>query len=83
MIKQSWLENGGVYENRKITLDLRDMGERCGKHRVYHLMKQAGNPPISRAFNFWGDYRRTCAPKSATDVAPVVMDYLLSLHQTS
>jgi putative transposase len=41
MIKQSWLESGGVYGYRKITLDLRDLGERCGKHRVYRLMKQA------------------------------------------
>jgi putative transposase len=40
MIKQSWLESGGVYGYRKIALDLRDLGERCGKHRVYRLMKQ-------------------------------------------
>ncbi|QKV56161.1 MAG: IS3 family transposase [Dechloromonas sp.] len=42
LIKQSWLESGGVYGYRKITHDLRDLGERCGKHRVYRLMKQEG-----------------------------------------
>lgn len=39
LIKQSWLESGGVYGYRKITRDLRDLGERCGKHRVYRLMR--------------------------------------------
>ena len=42
MIKQSWLESGGVYGYRKIAIDLRDLGERCGKHRVYRLMRQEG-----------------------------------------
>ena len=42
LIKQFWLESGGVYGYRKITGDLRDEGERCGKHRVYRLMKQDG-----------------------------------------
>jgi putative transposase len=42
MIKQSWLESGSVYGYRKITDDLRDLGERCGKHRVYRLMKAEG-----------------------------------------
>ncbi len=40
LIKQSWLESGGVYGYRKVTHDLRDLGECCGKHRVYRLMKQ-------------------------------------------
>ena len=39
LIKQFWLESGGVYGYRKITDDLRDVGEFCGKHRVYRLMK--------------------------------------------
>ncbi len=39
LIKQSWLESGGVYGYRKITNDLRDLGESCGKHRVYRLMR--------------------------------------------
>lgn len=42
LIKQFWLESGGVYGYRKVTDDLRDLGERCGKHRVYRLMKHEG-----------------------------------------
>ena len=42
LIKQSWLESGGVYGYRKITTDLRDLGERCGKHHVYRLMRTEG-----------------------------------------
>ncbi len=38
LIKQFWLESGGVYGYRKITDDLHDLGERCGKNRVYRLM---------------------------------------------
>ena len=38
LIKQFWLESGGVYGYRKITDDLREIGEPCGKHRVYRLM---------------------------------------------
>ena len=30
LIKHAWLESGGVYGYRKITHDLRDLGERCG-----------------------------------------------------
>ena len=45
LIKQSWLESGGVYGYRKIVHDLRDLGERCGKHRVYRLMRQEGLSP--------------------------------------
>ena len=33
LIKQSWLESGGVYGYRKITTDLRDLGERFGSYR--------------------------------------------------
>ena len=47
LIKQSWLESGGVYGYRKITHDLRDLGERCGKHRIYRLMKRKGYAPKS------------------------------------
>jgi len=42
LIKHAWLESGGVYGYRKITHDLRDLGELCGKHRVYRLMRQEG-----------------------------------------
>jgi len=42
LIKQSWLESGAVYGYRKIHDDLRDLGEKIGKHRVYRLMRAAG-----------------------------------------
>jgi putative transposase len=42
LIKHAWLESGGVYGYRKITHDLRDLGEPCGKHRVYRLMRLEG-----------------------------------------
>ena len=42
LIKKFWLESGGVYGYRKITDDLRDEGETCGKHRVYRLMRAEG-----------------------------------------
>jgi hypothetical protein len=41
-LKQVWLESGCVYGYRKITLDIRDLGEGCGKHRVYGLLKREG-----------------------------------------
>jgi putative transposase len=34
LIKHSWLENGGVYGYRKIHVDLREVGESCGRHRA-------------------------------------------------
>ncbi len=42
LVKQFWLESGGVYGYRKIHQDLCEFGERCGKNRVARLMKQAG-----------------------------------------
>ncbi len=42
LAKQFWLESGTVYGYRKVTDDLRDVGEQCGKHRVARLMKAAG-----------------------------------------
>ena len=42
LIKQFWLESGGVYGYRKIYSDLREHGERCGENRVYRLMHLAG-----------------------------------------
>ena len=44
LIKQFWLESGGVYVYRKIHCDLRDVGEQCGQNRVYRLMRAAGLP---------------------------------------
>jgi len=42
MIKQQWLESDGVYGHRKVTKDLRDLGEFCSRHRVRRLMKAEG-----------------------------------------
>ena len=42
LLKQAWLESGCVYGYRKLTSDMRDLGESCGKHRVARLLRQAG-----------------------------------------
>ncbi len=42
LLKQAWLESGGVYGYRKLTMDMRDLGESCGKHRVARLLKLEG-----------------------------------------
>lgn len=41
LIKQFWIESGGIYGYRKIHDDLQEGGEECGKHRVYRLMRLA------------------------------------------
>jgi putative transposase len=41
-IKHFWLASGGVYGHRKITLDLRETGEHCSRHRVHRLMRAEG-----------------------------------------
>lgn len=40
LISQSWHDSGQVYGYRKVTHDLRDLGERCGRHRVARLMRE-------------------------------------------
>mgnify|MGYP006167697413 CR=1 FL=1 len=42
LLKQAWLESGCVYGYRKLTLDMRDLGEQCGKHRVARLLRCEG-----------------------------------------
>ena len=42
LIKQFWLESGAVYGYRKVHMDLREYGERCGPNRVHRLMRSAG-----------------------------------------
>ncbi len=42
LIKQFWLESGGVYGYRKIYSDLRAVGEGCSRNRVHRLMRAAG-----------------------------------------
>ncbi len=39
LIKHHWLASGTVYGYRKITLDLREAGEHCSRHRVLRLMR--------------------------------------------
>lgn len=51
LLKQACLERGGVYGHRKLTLDMRDLGERCGKHRVARLPKGDGRRPGMRGGN--------------------------------
>jgi len=41
-IKHFWLASGAVYGHRKITVDLRETGETCSRHRVRRLMKREG-----------------------------------------
>lgn len=41
-IKQAWLESGSVYGYRKVLRDMRELGEDCGKHRIYRLMRAEG-----------------------------------------
>jgi putative transposase len=38
-IRHSWLESGSIYGYRKVTDDLRDLGETCSERRVYRLMR--------------------------------------------
>lgn len=42
IIKQAWIESGGVYGYRKIYHDLREDGVRCGKNRIARLMRLEG-----------------------------------------
>ena len=42
LIKQFWLESGGVYGYRKIYSDLRAHGEGCSRNRVHRLMRATG-----------------------------------------
>jgi putative transposase len=42
LIKQFWIESGGVYGYHKIYTDLRMHGELCGQNRVHRLMRSAG-----------------------------------------
>ena len=67
LIKQSWLESGGVYGYRKVLDDLREMGEYCGKHRVYRLMRLAGlraQVGYKRRAGHYGGRVRTAAPNT-------------------
>jgi len=40
LIKESYVASGKVYGSPRIFMDLRELGERCGKHRVARIMKK-------------------------------------------
>ncbi len=42
LIRESYLESGGIYGSPRIHKDLREAGERCGENRVARLMKHHG-----------------------------------------
>lgn len=42
LIKHSWLASGSLYGYRKVTLDLRDLGEPSSRHRIGRLMAAEG-----------------------------------------
>ena len=39
LIKQFWMESGGVYGYRKIYRDLKGVGENCGINRLHRIIK--------------------------------------------
>ncbi|MGI0118520.1 IS3 family transposase [Zooshikella sp. RANM57] len=41
-IKRAWLESGGMHGYRNIHQDLIDLKVKCGRDRVYRLMKAEG-----------------------------------------
>lgn len=42
LIRASYTASGGVYGSRRVHQDLREIGERCGKHRVARIMRING-----------------------------------------
>jgi len=42
LIRSSYAASGGVYGARRVFLDLREIGETCGKHRVARIMRVNG-----------------------------------------
>ncbi len=42
LIRASYTASGGVYGARRVFLDLRELGETCGKHRVARIMRVNG-----------------------------------------
>lgn len=65
LIKHHWLASGTVYGYRKITLDLREAGETCSRHRVRRLMQTEG----LRAQVGYGSKPRFVGPEERSDQA--------------
>ena len=42
LIRASYAASGGVYGQRRVFQDLREIGETCGRHRVARIMKANG-----------------------------------------
>jgi putative transposase len=42
LIEHYWIASGGVYGHCKLTVDLRETGEVCSRHRVLRLMQAEG-----------------------------------------
>lgn len=40
LIRQSYTTSGGIYGSPRVFLDLREVGETCGKHRVARIMRE-------------------------------------------
>ena len=65
LIKHQWLASGSVYGHRKVATDLRDLGERCSRHRVHRLMRADGlraQIGYGRKPRFHGGAPHTAAP---------------------
>ena len=67
-VKQFWLESGDVYGYRKITKDMKALGETCGRNRILRLMMGA-------RISAQRDYKRRASYKSG-EISMVVENHL-------
>ena len=67
MIKQFWLESGGVYGYRKIFCDLRDVSDSCDINRVRRLIRRGG-------LKYQRGYRK---PRYSKNFQPIVQANIL------
>ena len=76
LLKQAWLESGGVYGYRKLTLDMRDLGESCSRHRVAKLLRHEG-------FKAQRGYGKRLRPRggAAAIVAPNLLEQQFAVSE--